>query len=183
MTVVSIISRDDAWRRLKPLLAQVSAHQWPISEDCRILQDLNLGGDDAAEFLDAVHDTFGTRFEGFVFNAYFPNETETMGEMWFRRLGFCDDRKAMTVGHLLDVIQRGAWFEPPAQDVAMPTGNRLRRYVVRGLVVVILPLAYVLAVVGAGEAFGLAPGTSYLLLGPPVAAVLAAVLWRRLPTN
>ena len=164
------------------MLAQFAV-KGSFSEDCRVLQDLNIAGDDADEFLEAVHDAFGTRFDGFVFGDYFPNDDEIGGERWLRRLGFRDGRKVLTVGHLLDVIQHGIWFEPPVQDVFEPMGSPARRLAVRGLVVVVLPLAYVLVAVGAGEAFGLAPGVSFLLLGLPVAAVLAAVLWRRLPAN
>jgi hypothetical protein len=176
-----LVSREEVWRRLKPLLARFSAR--PLSEDCRLLQDLDIDGDDAGEFLETVQRTFGTRFDGFLFGAYFPDEDEAGSERWLRRLGFCDSCKALTVGHLLDVIQRGTWFEPPAQDVFVPAGGRARRAGVRGLVAVVLPLAYVLVAVGTGEAFGLAPGISVLLLGLPVAVVLAIVLWRRLPAN
>lgn len=175
------IRREDIWRRLARLLARFTTT--PLSEDCRILQDLGIGGDDAGEFLDAVHQTFGTRFDGFVFSAYFPDDGEAAGEEWFRRLGFRDSRKTLTVGHLLDVIQRGVWFEPPAQDVFRPAGGPARRLAVRGVVALVLPLAYVLVAVGAGEAFGFAPATSLLLFGLPAAAVLAMLLWRRLPAN
>jgi hypothetical protein len=177
-----LFSRDEAWRRLRPLLAQFTTRGLH-SEDCRILQDLHIGGDDAGEFLDEVHETFGTRFDGLVFSDYFPNLDETGSERWLRKLGFRDDRKVLTIGHLLDVIGRGAWFEPPPQDAPLPTGNRLRRHAIRGLVAGLLPLAYVLAAMGAGEALGFSPTVSFLLIGLPVAAVLAAVVWRRLPAN
>lgn len=176
-----LLSRDEVWRRLEPVLARFTAKL--LSEDCRILQDLGISGDDADEMLSEVRKAFGTRFDGFVFHDYFPSDDEAGGERWLRRLGFRDDRKALTVGHLLDVIRRGAWCEPPAPDDFVPSGSRLRRGMVRGLVVMVLPLAYVLVAVGAGETFGLAPDMSFLLLGLPVAAVLAMVLWRRLPAN
>lgn len=171
-------------RALEPLLMKFGAKQPPFSDDCFLLQDLGIGGDDADEFLEAIHATFGTRFDGFAFATYFPDEHEAVGEHWFRRLGFKDTRKPFRLGHLVDVVQRGAWFEPPEQiEAALPSGGRIRRYAVRGAVAVGMPICYSLAAVGLGEAVGLSPGMSLLLFGLPAAAILAVILWRRLPAN
>ncbi|HKU64422.1 MAG TPA: DUF1493 family protein [Rhizomicrobium sp.] len=177
--------RDKIRREIEALLAQAACRKAPFAEDTRILQDLNIGGDDADEFLEAIHEKFGTRFDGFEFTAYFPNEHEALGEYWVRRLGFQDTRKPVTMGHLTDVIQRGSWFEPPGQPSAfVPNGNLVRRYAVRGMVAIGMPICYSLAAVAVGAyGFGLSPGSSLLLFGFPAAAVLGVIMWRRLPAN
>ena len=71
----------------------------------------------------------------------------------------------------------------PALLAGLLGGKAHDAYKDSSVVAVVLPLAYVLVAVGAGEAFGLASGVSLLLLGLPVAAVLATILWRRLPAN
>lgn len=167
---------------LKPFLWNES-----VSEDTRILQDLGIDGDDADEFLEAVHKTFGTRFEGFNFSTYFSNQEIGNGDVWLRRLGFEDARKPLTVGHLVDVIIRGSWFDPPDQPVTFVKGCRLRRYIVRGLMAALFPIFFSGSALalgeGVGEAIGLARGVGLVVFGLPVAALLTVTMWRKLPAN
>jgi hypothetical protein len=158
-----------------------------VSESARILQDLGIDGDDADEFLEAVHAKFGTRFDGFVFSTYFSNGEIGSGEGWLRRRGFEDRRKPLSVGHLLDVIIGGIWFDPPDQPVAFIKGSRLRRYAVRAFAAIRFPVFYSLAALALGEwigeTLGLARGIGLVLFGLPVAALLTAMMWRKLPAN
>lgn len=81
-----------------------------IDDATRIYHDLLISGDDADEMLQRIHAACGTTFEGFDFNAYFPNETESL----FARIALLfgwSDKKSITVGHLLKVVESGRWFE------------------------------------------------------------------------
>src|SRR5579883_3485180 len=122
-------SRDQVLAVVKQML---QAYVWttPISEDARLLHDLNMGSDDADEFLGKIEKTFGTRFDSFDHGAYFPNEELGSGEGWLRRMGFESSHKPLRVGHLVDVIMRGAWFDPPDQPAPFVKGSPLRRTVV-----------------------------------------------------
>lgn len=179
-------SREQALGELNLLLRDFVWKKQAV-ENARILQDLDIDGDDAEEFLTAVHKRFGTRFDGFNFSTYFSNSEIGSVEGWLRRLGFQDPRKPLTVGHLLDVIMRGAWFDPPDQPAPFVKGSRLRRYVVRGLAAMWLPIFLSLAGGALGEAIGetagLARGVGLVLVSLPVAAFLAFVTWRKLPAN
>jgi hypothetical protein len=86
-----------------------------VSRSTAIYHDLWIAGDDAGELLDAIHNRFGTDFHGLHFDRYFPNEGEVFPEHILKLLGFRKKAKwqRLTVGHLVDVIQKGAWFDPP----------------------------------------------------------------------
>jgi hypothetical protein len=49
-------------------------------------------------------------FEGFEFSNYFPDESEAFAFHVFRRRRA--SKRRLTFGHLEQVVQRGAWFEP-----------------------------------------------------------------------
>jgi hypothetical protein len=173
----------DAFRAvLRPFAGNES-----VSESTRILQDLGIDGDDADEFLEAVHAKFGTRFDGFVFSTYFSNGEIGSGEGWLRRRGFEDPRKPLSVGHLLDVIIGGAWFDPPDQPAVFIKGSRLQRYAVRAFAAMRFPVFYSLSALALGEwigeTLGLARGIGLVLFGLPVAALLTSMMWRKLPAN
>ena len=173
----------DAFRAvLRPFAGNES-----VSESTRILQDLGIDGGDADEFLEAVHAKFGTRFDGFVFSTYFSNGEIGNGEGWLRRRGFEDPRRPLTVGHLIDVIMRGVWFDPPDQSVTFVRGSRLHRYVVRGLMAALFPILFSGSALAfgewIGEQAGLARGVGLVLFGLPVAVLLTAMMWRKLPIN
>lgn len=175
--------RENVKDDLVALLSEFSCRR-PISMDNRLVQDLGIGGDDADELLETIHEKFGTSFTDLEFRDYFPNDHEMLGERWFRLLGFQDNRKPLRVRHLLQVVQCGAWFEPPAEQRVLPAGNRTRRYLVRGVVALGMPVCWTLIAVAAGEfGFGLSPAASFALIGAPAAAVMAVVTWRRLPAN
>src|SRR5262245_56315081 len=80
-----------------------------ISDVTRLYHDLWIAGDDAAELLNKVRNRFGTRFDGFQFEAYFPNETEAMIGHIARLFGYSSRRKGFTFGHLLEVVKAGRW--------------------------------------------------------------------------
>ena len=82
----------------------------------RLYHDLKLTGDDAVELLEALHAKFGTAFTDFQFAEYFPNEGEAAVDGVERLLGFAEPRKPLTIGHLSEVVRRGAWFEPEADQ-------------------------------------------------------------------
>ena len=106
-------------QRAEEILAKIlnyfAGRSGPIAEDMRIYHDLGIGGDDASELLEEIHSTYGTLWTGLQFDTYFPNEGEVFWKLWARRFGVKEAKlKPMTVRHLLDVIARGNWFDPPA---------------------------------------------------------------------
>lgn len=99
---------------LVAMLQRIGGKPRPIPRTAAIYHDLQIGGDDAYELLEMVAKRFDISFSGLDWAKYFPNETE-MGPItyWSLKLGFRDTKhRRITVGHLLDVIERGAWFEP-----------------------------------------------------------------------
>lgn len=116
---MTTLSRGEIIKELEPLLSRLADKKASISESTSIYRDLSIGGDDAAELIEGVHAKFGTRFDGFKYEAFFPNETEAFGEHLARLFGFKNKkRKQLLVGHLVDVIQTGSWFEPPNASLA-----------------------------------------------------------------
>ena len=85
-----------------------------ISDSTAIFHDLSIAGDDAYEFLANVQKRFGTKFERMDFSKYIPDETEAIWFHFGRLLGLHPEKKKrrLTIGHFLDVIQSGDWFEP-----------------------------------------------------------------------
>lgn len=97
-------------------IQRIHGSKKPIPGSARIYHDMQLGGDDAFELLEGISKTYGVSFEGFRFDDYFPNETEHLWLMWKARFGFPDHkRKPLTFDHLVDVVIRGSWFDPPAE--------------------------------------------------------------------
>lgn len=84
-----------------------------LSPATALFHDLSLAGDDALELLESMHARFGTRFDGFDFSRYFPDETEALSHhlLPHRR----QRKKRLTVGHLHAVLAAGAWFDPEDQ--------------------------------------------------------------------
>jgi hypothetical protein len=86
----------------------------PIPRSTAIYHDPRIAGDDAYELFEMIVKRFGTSFEGFQWPTYFPDETQ-IGPLWWlaEKLGHHETKwKRTTVGHLLAVIECGAWFEP-----------------------------------------------------------------------
>lgn len=81
-----------------------------IDRSTLIYDDLRISGDDAIELIERIHREFGTSFKSFRFPDYFPYESESL--LYGVFLLFAQSRKKpLTVGHLLDVVDRGEWFE------------------------------------------------------------------------
>jgi len=87
--------------------------------ELRLYHDMGLSGDDAGEFLDAVHARFSTRFEGSEFETYSPNEGEGLPR-FFRKLGFDDHKKPFTFSHLVKIVEAGQWSEPDTEAGPRP---------------------------------------------------------------
>jgi len=83
-----------------------------LSPEMELLHDLGLAGDDAWELLEAINSRFGTNFSEMAFSAYFPDETEAFGVHFAKLIGFRSPKKPLSLGHLVGVIDRGAWFDP-----------------------------------------------------------------------
>lgn len=97
---------------LYSLISDISGVRKELSDSTRIYHDLFISGDDADELLEKIHAKFGTEFEELDFSAYFPEETDSFIWHFAMRLGVKCKKKEMTIGHLLDVIRKKAWFDP-----------------------------------------------------------------------
>jgi hypothetical protein len=87
-----------------------------ITPSARLFHDLGIGGDDASDLLESVAKHFGTSFADMDFGAFFSNEGESSIYYWFMRIGlFRSQIRSMTVAHLVAVVSRGSWFEPPTK--------------------------------------------------------------------
>lgn len=83
-----------------------------IDLSTELYHDLHIHGDDAGEMLDEVYDKFKPSFEGFKFNAFFPNETEALPR-FAKWLGFRDRTVgSFTVAHLIAIVRQGRWTDP-----------------------------------------------------------------------
>jgi hypothetical protein len=74
----------------------------------RLLQDLGIDGDDAAEVLDECVDTLGFDMSGLEWSKYFHSEPVD----WVALLGRGGDKAELTVEHLARCAHGGRWFEP-----------------------------------------------------------------------
>ena len=83
-----------------------------VSDGTRLFHDLEISGDDVSELLNKVNQQFGTTFEGFRFDAYFPNETEGLMYHVARLFGYSSRKKSFAFGHLVKVVEAGRRFEP-----------------------------------------------------------------------
>jgi hypothetical protein len=83
-----------------------------LNDTDRLYQDLLLTGDDAYELLAEIKRRFGTSFDTLDFAIYFGEGDRAN---WLLHLnGYRDPNcRESTVGHLLNVIEAGHWFEPP----------------------------------------------------------------------
>lgn len=105
----------DERNALLELLKKYFGRRTNVSGSTRLYHDLFLMGDDADEFLTEIHQIFGTRFDGFHFSVYFPNETDA-GLTWVatKMFGYKGKWLPFTFKHLCAVVARGEWFEPAA---------------------------------------------------------------------
>ena len=63
-------------------------------------------------FFEEVHRAFGTDLYSLDFSKYFPDESESLIWGLLMRLGVKYKKKEITIGHLLEVIRKKAWFDP-----------------------------------------------------------------------
>jgi hypothetical protein len=81
-----------------------------ISGATSINHDLPVDGDDAYELLMSIKNEFGTDFDGFDFYRYFRDEGAVMFPSGlFRR--FYKKKNSLTIQHLIDVVEKGSWFD------------------------------------------------------------------------
>jgi Protein of unknown function (DUF1493) len=107
-----MIDNVDVRERIVQILRSVGPKEARIHDSIRIYHDLLISGDDAVELLERVHNAFGTRFDGFTFETYFPDETESISTRIAKFFGINDGKREFTFKHLLSVVDRGAWFDP-----------------------------------------------------------------------
>ena len=87
-----------------------------IAHDTEIYHDLQIAGDDAADFIEEVTKDYNVNFKGFIFSEYFPNEYGSAFYVLAAYIGILDTgRKSFTVGHLMAVVQNHSWFEAAEQ--------------------------------------------------------------------
>lgn len=65
-----------------------------------------------ASFFAEIHKRYGTRFDALEWSRYFVPDAEEQFDFLPRLFGIKPKTKPLTAGHLLDVIEKGAWFEP-----------------------------------------------------------------------
>jgi len=98
---------------IQALLVKLSGYRKPIGPTTSINLDVGLDGDDAYELLETIQNRFGTRFDSLDWHKYFHNEGEcNLLSVWFRKIpGYKETRRSLTFEKLLEVVQRGVWFE------------------------------------------------------------------------
>jgi hypothetical protein len=109
-----VTDADAAEPELVAMVQRMKCNHKQVPRSAAIYHDLRIAGDDAWELFEMIADRFGTSFTGFDWPTYFPNETQ-MGPIWWlaERLGHHETKwHRLTIGHMLAVIERGAWFEP-----------------------------------------------------------------------
>lgn len=99
---------------LEGLVVKIAACRQPIEGSTRLYHDLRISGDDAFELIDEIWKNFGTKFDGFKWDIYFPNESEALFFHICRIFGGDKKFRPLTFDHLLNVVRTGYWFEPPA---------------------------------------------------------------------
>jgi hypothetical protein len=92
------------------VLREIAGSNRTIDKSTLIYEDLLISGDDAADLIERIHKEFGASFRNFRFSDYFPDETESIFHRIFL-LFARSKKKPLTVGHLLEVIDRGEWFD------------------------------------------------------------------------
>jgi hypothetical protein len=100
--------------RLVEIVKRIGGSKTQIQLSTLVYHDLRIDGDDAAELLADISNSFAVSFKGMDFHAYFPDETEAIWWHWGSKLGIVSLRRfrPCTIGHLLNVIDRGEWFDP-----------------------------------------------------------------------
>lgn len=105
------LSRNVIKEKLLNIIVGIVRKLPPTPDNLALNHDLGIGGDDAWELIDSIQKTFGTDFADFDFEQYFPNETDALFDHFGKLLGLKNKKKRLTVGHLVSIIERGAWYE------------------------------------------------------------------------
>ena len=103
---------EDVREAVAGIVLHISAGKKTPEDSVCLYHDLKISGDDADELLGAVQKKFGTKFEGFKFAEYFPNEPEAIFHHMGNLVGMKNKFKRFPFGHLVAVVKAGNWFEP-----------------------------------------------------------------------
>ena len=100
-------------RRLLEVVRWFTDHRDVFFAHTELYADLRIGGDDAWELIERVHQVFGTSFVGLSLADFFPGENDPPGGFWLGKASEKPpDLRSFTFGHLLAVVECGHWFEP-----------------------------------------------------------------------
>lgn len=100
---------NDAVRAdLQKLVQAITGADEDVLDATGLYHDLRI----SVELLNKVNQKFGTKFDEFRFDSYFPDETQALLSHFARLLGISGRRKSLTFGHLVDVVHKGKWFDP-----------------------------------------------------------------------
>jgi len=83
-----------------------------LTKNTRIYHDLGITGDDMYELLENIQNKFGTSFEKFDFIEYCPNDLDAFIDYIIFKIGLGGKWTPFTVGHLIQVVKSGSWFDP-----------------------------------------------------------------------
>ncbi len=109
-------NKDEIEARILELFAEQGWEKIALSD--RIEQDLGVRGDDLWPIILALHDEFGVNFKPLNYDRFFHGEYYRFRDLlWLllRKVSGREtsDREECTVGHLVDVVRTGCWFDPP----------------------------------------------------------------------
>jgi hypothetical protein len=80
----------------------------------RLEKDLGCIGDDTYELFEEIHELYKVNFNGVAFDDYITPEVEGFfGFMFNRKQVQKRQSFPITVQHLVNIVESGAWFEPP----------------------------------------------------------------------
>lgn len=103
---------DQDFDKLVKLIRSIIRSSEEIADKTRLYHDLYISGDDAVELIEGINATFGTKFEGFEFAKYFPDETEGLVLKIVEFFGYKVRQSELSVHHMREVISKGQWFDP-----------------------------------------------------------------------
>jgi hypothetical protein len=85
-----------------------------INEKSKLFSDLRLIGDDADFFITRFQDKFKVDFGNLEFDKYFLREFHIPFQYWYYKKYKPEKlkRQTFTIQHLVEVVNRGKWFEP-----------------------------------------------------------------------
>jgi Protein of unknown function (DUF1493) len=108
---VNVVHKDiqiDVEARIRRIIGRKKR----LSLATELYHDLQISGDDASALLEEIAKEYLIDFDGFEFSEYLPNEYEALWYYLKARIGVRDSRrKPFTIGHLIAVAERHAWFE------------------------------------------------------------------------